>query len=143
MTEEFTPDQVDRLRQILVKLHRRLRKHAGQGLTPSQASALATVARHGEMRLGELARREQINKSSATRVIARLESLGLLERGVDPEDQRAATVTLTELGRSEIAHSERRAEGSLSAQLEQLDAADRVRLLEALPVLDRLATTKW
>lgn len=139
----FTPDQVEQLRQILVRLHRRLRKHAGEGLTPSQASALATLARHGAMRIGDLARREQISKSSATRVVARLESMGLLQRREDPDDQRAATVDLTEAGRTIVSNAEQKAGDSLAAQILVMDARDQRRLLEALPVLNELATTKW
>jgi DNA-binding MarR family transcriptional regulator len=140
---EFTLEEIDQLRQVLVKLHRRLRKHAGEGLTPSQASALATLARHGAMRIGDLARREQISKSSATRVVARLERLGLLRRREDPDDQRAATVDLTEAGRMVVSTAEQKAGDSLAAQVLVLDARDQRRLLEALPVLNELATTKW
>ena len=143
MEPPFTPDQVEQLRQVLVKLHRRLRKHAGEGLTPSQASALATLARHGAMRIGDLARREQISKSSATRVVARLESVSLIHRREDPEDQRAATIDLTETGRTLVSNAEQKAGDSLASQILVLDVHDQRRLLDALPVLNELATTKW
>jgi DNA-binding MarR family transcriptional regulator len=141
--DELTPEQIEQFRQLLVKLHRRLRKHAGEGLTPSQASALATVARHGAMRVGDLARREQISKSSATRVVTRLDSLGLLVRREDPDDQRAASVDLTPAGRTLVSYADQKAGDSLAAQIRVLDADEQRRLLDALPVLELLATTKW
>jgi DNA-binding MarR family transcriptional regulator len=142
-TDDFTPEQIEQFRQILVKLNRRLRKHAGEGLTPSQSSALATLARHGVMRVGDLARREQISKSSATRVVARLEGLGLVVRSEDPDDQRAAAVDLSDEGRTVVSYAARKAGDTLANQLALLDPAERRRVLEALPVLDELATTKW
>jgi DNA-binding MarR family transcriptional regulator len=143
MPGTVTPTQVDILVQTLVRLHRRLRKHSGGTLTPSQASALATVGRHGDMRVGELARREQISKSSATRVTARLEALGMVTRYVDPDDQRTSGVSLAPDGRAYLARAARQAQESLAAQLAALDDDDRGLLVAALPVLERLATTPW
>ena len=62
--------EVAALSQAVHRLSRRLRKRADLHLTASQISALTTVERHGELRLGELARLEQIGKSTMTRLVA-------------------------------------------------------------------------
>src|SRR5262245_52031896 len=85
------------LTQSVHRLSRRLRKRAGLQLTPSQTSALMTVERHGTLRVGELARFEQVGKSTMTRLAAGLEARGYLQRSVDPEDGRSFLVALTEL----------------------------------------------
>lgn len=73
-------EQVAVLQDVSFRLTRRLRKHSNPDLSLSQMSALSTLQRHGPMRIGDLARREQISKSSATRLVARLESTGYLDR---------------------------------------------------------------
>ena len=62
---------------------RRLRQQTAGDVTASQISALATIAKHGEVSLGELAAIERIAPPSMTRIAARLEEQGLVERRVD------------------------------------------------------------
>jgi DNA-binding MarR family transcriptional regulator len=64
------------LSQSIHRLSRRLRKHARLQLTASQMSALTTVERHGELRLGELGRLEQVGKSTMTRLVSKLADAG-------------------------------------------------------------------
>lgn len=130
------------LRHTTLRLSRRLRKQSGAGLTPSQMSALATLERHGTIRIGELARLEQIGKSSTTRLAARLEEAGYIRREADPEDGRGYSVALTELGRDLLDASNERANAYLARQLAALDAADRRHVVAALPALERLLGVK-
>ena len=81
-----------RLRLSATRLARRLRQEAGTGLTPSQLSALATVHNHGPLTLGSLAEREQVAPPSITKVVAKLEADGLLQRSPDPTDRRVSHV---------------------------------------------------
>jgi DNA-binding MarR family transcriptional regulator len=90
------------------------------------------------MPIGELARREQISKSSVTRLVARLEELGHLERYVDPADRRVTMVRLTPHGESLLAEASRRQNDYLGRQIRSLDAADQASILNALPALARL-----
>jgi DNA-binding MarR family transcriptional regulator len=105
----------------------------------SQISALSTLQRHGPLRVGELARREQISKSSVTRLVARLEATGYLERKVDPEDGRSFVVAITAHGHDLLGSARQRANEFLALQVNRLAEDDRRALLAALPALERLA----
>lgn len=138
----FTPADIMSLRLTSLRLTRRLRKHAGIGLTPSQQSALTTLDRHGAMRVGQLAEREQIGKSSTTRLVAKLEKLGLAERTQDSADGRSWFVALTDRGADLLADSSERADAYLARQFAELSPGDQSRLLAALPVMERLLEVK-
>lgn len=94
------------------------------------------------MRVGELARREHISKSSVTRLVARLEQLALVERRKDESDGRSWCVELTDRGSELLASSSRRADAYLARQVAILAPDDQRRLLDALPVLERLLDVK-
>lgn len=130
------------MRRAVLRLHRRLRKHSNAGLTPSQLSALSTLERHGEMPIGRLAEREQITKSSVTRLAAKLEAMGLVRRELDANDSRSWRVDLTDDGRQLLAASSARADAYLARQIAALPADDQQRLLAAAPVLERLLAVK-
>src|SRR4029079_18397704 len=85
-------DLAVRLRLVIARTARRLRQEAGEELSPSQAAALATIDRHGPLTPSELATRERIQRPTATRVIARLEEAGLVDRTSDPDDRRSCLV---------------------------------------------------
>lgn len=145
-----TPEETDRpgrsddveriapLQEVSLRLLRRLRRQSGTGLTLSQMSALSTLERNGPMRVGELARREQIGKSSVTRLVSRLEEIGYLTRAVDPDDGRSFQVSISAQGHALLADSRRRANEFLASEVARLPEADRDHLLAALPSLEAL-----
>jgi DNA-binding MarR family transcriptional regulator len=94
-----TPELAGHLRLIIVRTARRLRQEAGGELSPSMTAALSTVERHGPMTPSELAARERIQRPTATRVLARLEEAGLVQRTPDPQDRRSSLLTATPAGR--------------------------------------------
>ena len=61
-------------------LVRQLRTNVEEGMTPGQMSALATVARHGPIALGDLAAAERVTPPMATKLANALEEKGLVER---------------------------------------------------------------
>jgi DNA-binding MarR family transcriptional regulator len=130
------------LGQSIHRLSRRMRKQARLQLTASQMSALTTVERHGELRLGELTRLEQVGKSTMTRLVAKLGHAGYIERRVDPDDGRGFLVSLTDHGASVLRAAAARQHAYLARQLEALDVTDREVLLAAAPVLERLLAVK-
>src|SRR4051794_22935478 len=95
-------DLAARLRVEIGRLTRQTRQHSRGGFTPSQVSALASLDQRGPMRLGALARVECIAPPTLTKIVAHLESAGLVERSVDPDDRRSAVVSLTRAGRSAL-----------------------------------------
>lgn len=128
------------LRLSATRLARRLRQEAGSGLTPSQLSALAMISHHGPLTLGALAEREAVAPPSITKVVAKLEADQLVRRTADPDDRRFSHVQTTEAGEALLAENRRRKTAWLTARIGELPVEDRRRLVEALDVLDRLAT---
>src|SRR5947209_15203163 len=87
-----------RLRLAVTRLARRLRQQSGDGLTPSQNSALASIERNGPLTPSELAAIERIQRPTATRVLSGLADAGLITREIDPVDRRVARVRTTREG---------------------------------------------
>ena len=136
-----TSSQADlavRLRLAIARTARRLRQEAGDELSPTQAAALATIDRHGPLTPSELADREQVKRPTATRVIARLEELGLVDRARDPHDGRSSLVALTARGRVLVTRLRARKDVYLARRLRELDADDRATLDRAAAILERL-----
>jgi DNA-binding MarR family transcriptional regulator len=94
-------------------LRRRWATGLGPDLSPHDARALRVIGHHGPTRLGVVADHLRIAPRSATDVVDRLESRGLVHRSPDPADRRAMTVSLTEVGESVLAEvDEARREGA-------------------------------
>ncbi len=136
-----TSSQADlavRLRLVIARTARRLRQQAGEELSPSQAAALATIDRHGPLTPSELAVRERIQRPTATRLIARLEQAGFVDRTRDPDDRRSSVVALTPAGRELLARVRTRKNAYLSRRLRDLDADERATLDRAAAILERV-----
>ena len=127
-----------RLRLAVTRTARRLRQEAAPGLTPTLAAALATVERHGPLTPSELASAERVQRPTATRVVARLEEEGLVERSPDPRDGRSCLVAATDAGTDLLAELRGRKTAYLAERLERLPADDVAALDRAADVLERL-----
>jgi DNA-binding MarR family transcriptional regulator len=127
-----------RLRLSATRLARQLRRQADTGLSPSQLSALTSIEAHGPMTLGALAEHERVAPPSITRVVAKLEELGLVRRAADPHDRRATLVSTTPAGETLLVEVRARKDVWLAARLAELGADQRARLAAALDVLDGL-----
>jgi len=128
-----------RLRVAVLRLSRRLRKHDLAGLTPSQLSTLATVGKHGPVRLGDLAATERIAPSTLTRLISVLEEKGLVHRDAAPGDARAFLVSLTGRGETVLEQIKQEATSLLTDILMTLPPDQLTALADALPALEQLA----
>ena len=127
-----------RLRLAIVRTARRLRQEAGTDLSPSLTSALATIERHGPLTPSELAEIERVQRPSATRIVARLEEAGLVDRAADPSDGRAWLVTATREGRTLLRRLRTRKNAYLARRMRELDPDDVAALERAAEVLERL-----
>jgi DNA-binding MarR family transcriptional regulator len=132
---------VARLRLTIARLARRLRQEAGTGLSPSQHSALITIALHGPLTLGHLARIEQVAPPTITRIAVKLEEDGLVIRTVDPTDRRISRVAVTREGERRLEHGRSRRNAWLAQRLRTFPPAERRRLVAALDVLEALAAS--
>lgn len=126
------------LRLSVTRLARRLRQESGTGHSPSQLSALAVIDNHGPLTLGALADHERVAPPSITKVVAKLEGEGLVERTTDPADRRITRVATTSAGRALVAESRRRKTTWLTGRVRELPADELARLAAALDVLDHL-----
>ena len=126
------------LRVVVARTARRLRQEAGTDLSPSQTSALAAVERHGPLTPSELAACERVQRPTATRVLARLEERGLIERAADPSDRRSSLVSITAEGRALLERLRTRKDAFLVRRLETLDADELATLERAADILERV-----
>jgi DNA-binding MarR family transcriptional regulator len=131
----------DRLRLTLVRLGRQIRRQDPPGLSIALYSALATVADHGELAIGELAEAEGVPSSAATRIADRLEEAGCVIRRPNPRDRRGVNLAITGEGRRLVRERRERGNAWLAARLSGLSLAERQVLADALGVLD--AAMAW
>ena len=117
---------------------RRMRQEAGAVLSPSQTAALATIERHGPLTPSELAQRERVQRPTATRVLARLEEAGLIDRAADPHDRRSSLVSISEDGRELLAVVRARKDAFLARRIDALEPADREALERAAAIMERM-----
>jgi DNA-binding MarR family transcriptional regulator len=128
------------LRLAVLRLSRRLRQEAVGEITPSQLSALTVVAKRGEVTLGELAAIERIAPPSMTRIAARLEDRGFVQRQVDPTDRRVARLAASETGLALLDTIRTRRDAYLASRLQEFTEEERNVLESAVPLLERLAS---
>jgi DNA-binding MarR family transcriptional regulator len=137
--DERVAEAAARLRLAITRTARRLRQEAGGDLSPTQAAALATIDRHGPLTPSEVAAHERIQRPTATRIVARLEQEGLIERAADPADRRSSLVTASTAGRGLLRRLRGRKTAYLARRLRQLEAEeDLVTLERAADLLERM-----
>ncbi len=73
-----------------------------------------------------------------TKVVAYLESEGLVVRNIDPADRRVSRVSTTKAGEALVAESRRRKTAWLAQQVGRLPIEEQRRLADALDVLEHL-----
>ena len=132
------PDLASRLRLDISRMARRLRQEAGAELSPSQTAALATIERHGPLTPSELAGRERVQRPTVTRVLARLEEAGLVDRAADPQDRRSCLVSISGAGSELLQALRDRKDAFLAQRIDALGPADREALDRAAAILERM-----
>jgi DNA-binding MarR family transcriptional regulator len=139
---QTSPDVAElaaRLRVEIGRLKRQIRQNDQEGFTPSQISALASLGARGPLRLGELARVECVAPPTLTKLIAGLESAGLVERTPDPTDGRSALVGLTRSGRAALTRVRNERTAFLAQRIGRLSPADQSRVADLIGLLTHLA----
>src|SRR3954468_5400409 len=134
----MAPDLASRLRLDISRMARRLRQEAGAELSPSLTAALVTIERHGPLTPSELAGRERVQRPTVTRVLARLELAGLVDRAADPQDRRSSLVSISADGRELIDVVRARKAAFLAGRIDALDPAARETLERAAAILERM-----
>jgi DNA-binding MarR family transcriptional regulator len=137
LTTPPVTDVASRLRLVVARTARRLRQEAGQDLSPSLTSALASIDRHGPLTPSELAALERVQRPTATRVLARLGELGLVERAADPADRRSALISASPEGRALLRRLRTRKNQYLARRLATLTPDEVATLDRAADILER------
>lgn len=129
------------LRFLIARLARQQRRAAAvepHDLTASRLAALASVARLGPLTLGELAAVEGVQSPTMTRIVTKLEELGLVDRTEDPADRRLTRLAVTPAGAGLLEDVRTRESAFLARRLAEMGPDERRRLARALPLLERL-----
>ena len=131
-------DEVNRLRLVLLRIARNIRTHSIGDVTQSQVAVLATLSRHGDSTIGQIAEHEHVQPPSASRIVSNLERKGLVVRRADGPDRRRVLIGLSPQGEAYLAEVRRAGTSWLGSRLAELDDDELDRLGAALPVLERL-----
>jgi len=126
------------LRVVIARTARRLRQESGVDLSPSLTAALGTVERKGPLTPSELAKCERIQRPTATRLIARLEESGLVNRAADPTDGRSSLVSITGDGEELLERLRANKDAFLARRLGTLTDDERATLERAGEILERV-----
>ncbi|UGT43762.1 MarR family transcriptional regulator [Nocardia yamanashiensis] len=115
----------------------RLLRHSGDlgALSPGSASALATLARSGPMRLSDLAQVERVSAPTMSRMITGLEKAGYVSRDADPEDGRAQLLSVTGSAHDLVSGLTSARIQRFAVAMERLDPEQRAALRSALLTL--------
>jgi DNA-binding MarR family transcriptional regulator len=114
-----------RSRRLLASLHPGL----AAKLTPSKVRALDLLAEHGVLRVGELANRVGVDDATATRLVDRLEEMGVATRRSELGDRRATAVALTSAGEELVAGIAAQRQLFFCDVLDALEPGERAELV--------------
>ena len=130
---------VERLAEVLARLTRSTRRELQLPLGASTIGALATLADHGPMRMGDLAEREGVRPSTLSRMVAALEDAGYAIRQPDPADRRSVVLQATDEGRAVLAAIRGARSEVLATRVAALSPSQQRALVRALPALELIA----
>ncbi|TDB80352.1 MarR family transcriptional regulator [Micromonospora sp. KC721] len=142
MTAERVPPArlAPQLRDAITRLNRRVRRARPVGdLTVTQLSALTSLKLAGALTPRELADVERVQPPTMTRIVAKLEERGLVQRTPHPTDRRQVILAATEGGRAVLEQFERARDEWLAQRLAALTEDERDTLRRAAEILQQLA----
>ncbi|OWV09363.1 MarR family transcriptional regulator [Micromonospora sp. HM134] len=128
------------LRDAITRLNRRVRQARPVGdLTVTQLSALTSLRLAGALTPRELADVERVQPPTMTKIVAKLEERGLVQRTPHPTDGRQVILAATEGGRAVLDQFERARNEWLASRLAALTEDERDTLRRAADILQQLA----
>ncbi|HZB79429.1 MAG TPA: MarR family transcriptional regulator [Actinomycetota bacterium] len=129
----------DRLHSAAIHLLRRLRvEDEALGISAPRLSVLSVLVFAGPKRIGELARIEQVEPPTMTRLVDGLVRDRLAVREADPDDARAVRVRATPTGARTLRRGRARRVETLRESLAALSPAELAALGEGVEVLELL-----
>ena len=140
MTRMSAEQLTERLRDAITRLNRRLRQERPVGdLTLTQLSALTSLRLGGALTPRELSDAERVQPPTMTKIVAKLEERGLVQRSPHPTDGRQVVLSPTVEGIAVIDSYQRVRDAWLAARLADLTPDDRETVARAAAILERLA----
>jgi DNA-binding MarR family transcriptional regulator len=122
---------------------RTLRRHIGTPLSPplttAQVELVRVVRREPGTSVAEAAERLGVAPNTVSTLVGQLSDARVIVRSVDDDDRRVARLDLTPEVRRKVDAWRDRRTVVLAKALNRLSQADRRRLDDAVPVLQRLA----
>ena len=129
----------DRLHSAAIHLLRRLRvEDEALGISAPRLSVLSILVFAGPKRIGELARLEQVEPPTISRLVDGLVRDGLAVREPDPDDARAVRVRATPTGARTLRRGRARRVETLQTRLATLSPTELAALGEGVEVLERI-----
>lgn len=129
----------DRLHSAAIRLLRRLRvEDEALGISAPRLSVLSVLVFAGPKRIGDLARVEQVEPPTMTRLVDGLVRDGLAVREADPDDARAVRVRATPTGARTLKRGRARRVETLETSLAALSPAELAALGDGVEVLERI-----
>lgn len=132
------------LTEVVTRLRRALRssirtQFPWESLPVAQVELMQSLAEASPARMSALADRLHLAPSTVSGLASQLIAGGLVERGTDPEDRRAAVVVLTPAGARTLVEWEAAHERRISSALSHLEVEQREAIQRAIPALSTLA----
>jgi DNA-binding MarR family transcriptional regulator len=129
----------DRLHSAAIHLLRRLRvEDEALGISAPRLSVLSVLVFAGPKRIGDLARVEQVEPPTMTRLVDGLVRDGLAAREADPDDARAVRVRATPTGARTLKRGRARRVQILERSLAGLSPTELAALGDGVEVLERI-----
>ena len=139
MSSSDALDAADRLHKAAISLLRRVRVvDAETGVSAPKLSALSVLAFGGPKSLSALARAEQVTPPTMSKLVADLETEGLVAKRADRADRRGVRIEVTPKGRALMEEGRRRRLALLASALAKLTRAERAQLDAAAALILRL-----
>ncbi len=131
--EDADPRQlVSRLVVVSSRLTRALRRTIGNESDLVVLRALAVVEQYQPVRVGHFAQGYLCSQPAATKLLARLEAEGFVERTASASDRRASQFSLTEAGRRQLAGHRTAMAEQMEPYFRSLSAEERISVDRAL-----------
>jgi DNA-binding MarR family transcriptional regulator len=96
---------VMRVQQLLLSRVEDVLKPYGLTFAAYEALRLLAFTRRGSLPMGKMGERLMVHPASVTNAIRKLESRGLVERRLSPDDRRVVLATITDEGRAVVAEA--------------------------------------
>src|SRR5262245_15745288 len=128
------------LGDAITRLNRRLRQaRPVDELTQNQISVLTSLELAGALTPRELAETERVQPPTMTKIVAKLEERGLVQRTPHPTDGRQVILSATGSGRAVLALHERARDEWLTNALTELTLEERGTRQRAAEILEKIA----